>query len=188
MPDAPVSKRLQTTIIAYSALGMFVVGVAVGLVGVLPLAQGLRDAQKNDLLFDLQKRTVAAEQALTRLRSTALAAGGRTKTRESLDAYNQGRISLDELSKIVQPLLNEALTTRSTNLAGILIFDAHSNLVAQAGTPLPTNYWPWPDPASRDTAILGPFRPGKETFITVGATIFSELRQMSKCPSLVSIK
>src|SRR6185295_4675783 len=43
MPDAPESKRLQKTIIAYSALGMFVVGVAVGLVGVLPQALSQRE-------------------------------------------------------------------------------------------------------------------------------------------------
>jgi PAS domain S-box-containing protein len=173
MPDAPVSKRLQKTIIAYSALGMFVVGVAVGLVGVLPLAQGLREAQKSNLLVDLQKRTVTAEQALARIRSTATIAGGRTKTRESLDAYNQGKLSLEELDKIVLPLLDEALTTRRTNIAGILIFDAQSNLVAQAGaSSLLTNHWPWPDPTTRETTILGPFSLSNETFLAVGATIF----------------
>src|SRR5882672_1473189 len=86
MPDAPVSKRLQTTIIAYSALGMFVVSVVVALVGVLPLTERLREAQKRDLMVDLQKRAVAAEFALTHIRSTAIIGGGRTKTRESLDA------------------------------------------------------------------------------------------------------
>jgi PAS domain S-box-containing protein len=172
MPDAPVSKRLQKTIIAYSALGMFVVGVAVGLVGVLPLAQGLREAQKQNLLVDLQKRIVTAEQALTRLRSTPNAGGGRTKIRESLDAYNHGTLPLDELRKTVLPLLDEALTARRTNVAGILVFDVHSNLVAQAGTWLPTNRWPWPDPATRDPSIIGPFRHSNDTFLAVGATIF----------------
>jgi PAS domain S-box-containing protein len=172
MPDAPVSKRLQKTIIVYSALGMFVVGVAVGLVGVLPLAQGLRDAQKSGLLVDLQKRAAAAEQALNRLRSTATVAGGRTKIRESLAAYNRGQMSLDELRKIILPLLDEALTARRTNIAGILIFDAQSNIVAQGGAVLPTTHWPWPDPTSRDTAIIGPFRLGQDTFLAVGATIF----------------
>jgi PAS domain S-box-containing protein len=172
MPDAPVSKRLQKTIIAYSALGMFVVGGVVGLVGVLPLARDLREAQKQNLLFDLQKRTLAAEQALTRLRSTALAAGGRTKLREALGAYDHGRMSLEELRKVILPLLNEALTLRRTNIAGILIFDAQSNIVARAGDPLPTSHWPWPDPTTRDPVVTGPFRHGNETFLTAGATIF----------------
>jgi hypothetical protein len=148
MPDAPVSKRLQKTIIAYSALGMFVVGVAVGLVGVLPLAQGLRDAQKTNLLVDLQKRIVTAEQALRVLRGTANAGGGRTKIRESLDDYNHGRLPLDELRKIVLPLLDEALIARRTNIASILIFDAQSNIVAQAAS-LPTNHLQPPDPPAR---------------------------------------
>jgi PAS domain S-box-containing protein len=172
MPDAHISKRLQKTIVAYSALGMFVVGLAVGLVGVLPLAKDLRDAQKRDLLYDLQKRTVAAEQALSRLRNTAVVAGGRTDIRRNLAAYNQGQISLDALRKIVLPLIDEALTTRRTNIAGILIFDAQSNLVAQAGASLPTNHWPRPDPTNREPVMIGPFRLGNETFLTVGATIF----------------
>ena len=121
MPDAPISKRLQKTIIAYSALGMFVVSVVVGLVGVLPLTERLREAQKRDLMVDLQKRTVAAEIALGHIRNTAIIGGGRTKTRESLDAYNQGKLSLDEFHSIVTNLLQEALTTRRTNIAGILI-------------------------------------------------------------------
>ena len=172
MPDAPISKRLQKTIIAYSALGMFVVSVVVGLVGVLPLTERLREAQKRDLMVDLQKRTVAAEIALGHIRNTAIIGGGRTKTRESLDAYNQGKLSLDEFHSIVTNLLQEALTTRRTNIAGILIFDAQSNLVAQAGTWLPTDRWPWPDPTNRDSTIIGPFRIGNETFMAVGATIF----------------
>jgi PAS domain S-box-containing protein len=173
MPNAPVSKRLQTTIIAYSALGMFVVGVTVGLVGVLPLATRLREAQKSSLLVDLQKRTVVIEQSLTRIRGTATAGGGRTDTRRSLDAYNRGHVSLAEMRRVVDPLLEEALKTRRTNLAGILIFDAQSNLVAKAGASLPAHLWPpWPDPAARETTMLGPFRLGGETFITAGATIF----------------
>ena len=172
MPDAPISKRLQKTIIAYSALGMFVVSVVVGLVGVLPLTERLREAQKRDLMVDLQKRTVATEIALGHIRNTAIVGGGRTKTRESLDAYNQGKLSLEGFRSVVLPLLQEALTTRRTNIAGILIFDAQSNLVAQAGRSLPINRWPWPDPTNRDSTIIGPFRIGNETFMAVGATIF----------------
>ena len=172
MPDAPISKRLQTTIIAYSALGMFVVSVVVGLVGVLPLTERLREAQKRDLMVDLQKRTIAAEIALGHIRNTAIIGGGRTRTRESLDAYNQGKLSLEGFRSVVLPLLQEALTTRRTNIAGILIFDAQSNLVAQAGTSLPINHWPWPDATNRDSTIIGPFRTNNETFMAVGATIF----------------
>src|SRR5262245_27306507 len=53
MPDANVSQRLQKTIVLYSAVGMLVVGVAVGIVGVLPLARQLREAQRRNLMVDL---------------------------------------------------------------------------------------------------------------------------------------
>jgi PAS domain S-box-containing protein len=172
MPDTSVSKRLQTTIIAYSALGMFLVGLAVGLVGVLPLAQRLREAQQRNLLIDLQKQTVAVEQALTRIRASNLVGGGRTKTRESLDAYNQGNLPLEELRATVLPLIREGMMSTRTNVIGVLIFDVQSNLVVQSGAALPANLRPWPDPASREPVLLGPFRHGNETVVAVGATIF----------------
>jgi len=177
MPDASAAKRLQKNIIAYSALGMFIFGVAVGLVGVLPLAQRLREAQQRNLLVDLQKQTVAAEQAVNRIRSSAIVGAGRTKIRESLVAYNQGQLPLGDLQATIIPLLREGMSTTRTNVAGVLIFDARSNLVVEAGTTFTNQWpqWPWPDPTSRDAVIVGPFRVGNETFVSVGATIFESI-------------
>src|SRR5688572_17309862 len=82
MPDANISKRLQQTIVVYSAIGMLVVGVAVGLAGVLPMALRLREAQKRNLLVDLQRQTVAVEQVLSRARNSASYVGFRTMRSE----------------------------------------------------------------------------------------------------------
>lgn len=49
---------------------MFIVGLAVGLVGVLPMTQQLREARRQNLLVDLQKQTVAIERFVSRTRSS----------------------------------------------------------------------------------------------------------------------
>jgi PAS domain S-box-containing protein len=169
MPDANVSKRLQKTIVVYSALGMLIVGIAVGLVGVMPMAARLREAQKRNLLVDLQRQTVAVEQFLTGAQLTARYVGMRSKTREKLDAYNSGIIDLNGLVSPVSELFREHMVL-ATNIAGILLFDLHSNLVVQAGHPIPPEHWAWPELNSREVAIKGPFRIGDETFLVLGAT------------------
>ena len=88
MPDTHIAKRLHRRIILCSAAGMFIVGLAVGLVGVLPMTQELREARRQNLLVDLQKQTVAIERFVSRTRSSAGGTGNRTKIREALAAYD----------------------------------------------------------------------------------------------------
>src|SRR6266496_2617859 len=169
MSYANVSKRLQQTIVAYSALGMFVVGVTVGLVGVLPLAQRLREAEKRNLLVDLQRQTVAVEQFLARARNSATYMAARSRTREKLEAYHQGDMTLDEYVLAATPLLREPMVL-GTNIAGLTVFDLRSNLLVQVGIPIPPEHRPWPDPNSREVSLHGPLRLGEETFLVTSAT------------------
>jgi len=92
MPDANISKRLQKTILVYSALGMLTVGVAVGIVGLLPLARQLRESQQRNLMVDLQRQTLAVEQFVTRARNAAMRAATRPQTKERLEAYALGHL------------------------------------------------------------------------------------------------
>ena len=173
MPDASVSKRLQKTIIAYSALGLLFVSAAVALVGILPLANKLREAQQRNLLVDLQRQTVAVEQFLSRARGSAALAANRTKTREKLDAYNRGELPLADFSAAIAPLMRDPMVF-STNIAGVALFDVQSNLVAGAGLDIPREHWSWPDPSSRESTILGPLRLTNETFLVISGTIFGD--------------
>ncbi len=172
MSYANVSKRLQKTIVAYSALGMFVVGVTVGLVGVLPLAQRLREAEKRNLFVDLQRQTLAVEQFLARARNSATLQAARIRTREKLEAYHRGDMTLNQFVEAVTPMLRESMVL-GTNLAGLTFFDLKSNLLAQAGRPIPPEHRAWPDPGSREVTLKGPLRLGDETFLVTSATVMS---------------
>lgn len=171
MPDANDSKRLQQAIVVYSALGMIVVGVAVALVGVLPLAQRLREAEQRNLLVELQKQTVAVEQFLQRVRSAATWAGNRTRVREKLEAYNRGAISIQELTSTLDRFLHDSMAP-PTNIAGVYLFDAKSNLVVRIGPQIPREYWPWPEPIPREVSLVGPIKLGDEVLLVAAATVF----------------
>ncbi len=170
MPDDNIAKRLHRTIILYSVAGMFLIGLAVGLVGVLPMSQRLREAQQRNLLVDLQRQTVAIDRFVSRARSSALGAANRTRVREAMASYNGGELSREELTAIAAPYLKDSLTI-STNVAGILLLDLSSNIVAQVGMEIPADLWTWPDSGTRDVSLTFPTRVGSQTFLAGGANV-----------------
>src|SRR5262245_7895798 len=97
MPDQNISKRLQQTIVLYSAVGMFVVGAVVAAVGVLPLARNLRDSQQQNLLVTLQRQTTAVEQYVSRIKNLAPIVSSRTQLREHFENYLRAAAAKDAL-------------------------------------------------------------------------------------------
>lgn len=172
MADAPITKRLHRRIILYSTAGLFVVGLAVGLVGVLPLTQKLREAQRRNLLVDLQRQTVQIDRFVNRARTSANSFGNRSRVRDSFTAYHRGEWSREQLAEGVANALREPFSV-STNVAGALLFDLQSNVVFRTGLPIPTNQWAWPDLTGREPALSYPFRIRDETYLVAGANIVS---------------
>src|SRR5688572_7796896 len=138
------------------------------------MALRLREAQKRNLLVDLQRQTVAVEQVLSRARNSASYVGFRTMTRERADAYNRHLIPLRDYATAATNLLNEYMV-RATNITGIVLFDANSNLVAAVGQPIPREHQPWPDllTLTREATMNGPVRIGDELFLISSAPVLS---------------
>lgn len=170
MPDANVSKRLQKTIVIYSALGMLAVGITVGLVGVLPLSKQLREAHENNLLVELQRRSAGVEQFLTRARNSSSSIASRGRTLDALHAYNRGELTRQQLVSSGLESLRERVQF-STNAAGLLLFDVRSNLLAQFGQSFPAEQRIWPEPDSREAVLSGPFRLNNETYLISSASM-----------------
>ena len=188
MPDAQITIRLHRRIIIYSTIGMLVIGVITGLVGVLPLTQRLREAQRRNLLVDLQRQTTSVERFVGRARSAALGAGNRTRIREALAAHVGGSLPRTELPETITPFLNEGLGF-STNTIGVIIFDTASNVIAQAGVVIPTNQWVWAESGARDSFVSSPFRLGNDTCVTAAANIFtSDLTRVGSALVLLHTK
>ena len=172
MPPANVSKRLRRASLIYSALVMLVVGVAVALVGVLPLARKLREAHQQNLLVDLQRQTLAVEGFLARVNRSAGFSAARVQTQSLLDAFARGEIPREGMETNAAHLLL-AITSTSSNVAGIQLFDLQTNLLASAGHFIAREAWPWPDPTSRDAVINGPIRVDEEPFLVASVNVLS---------------
>lgn len=170
MADAPITKRLHRRIILYSTAGMFIVGLAVGLVGVLPMTQQLREAQRRNLLVDLQRQTVQIDRFMNRARNNAAGTANRTRIREAFTSYQRGDWTVEQLTNSVRTFFGESLIV-ATNLAGVHLFDTQSNLLLQVGITIPTNQWHWPESTGREPNFSFPFRHENETYIAAGANI-----------------
>lgn len=172
MADASITKRLQRRIILYSTAGLFVVGLAVGLIGILPLTQQLREAQRRNLLVDLQRQISLIDRFLNRARSSASNFGNRPRIRETFLNYRRGEWSLAQLTNGIGSQLRDSIPA-STNVAGAILFDSESNVVFQTGISIPQEYWSWPESSGREAAISFPFRIESETYLVAGANIVS---------------
>jgi PAS domain S-box-containing protein len=170
MPDALITKRLHRRILIYSTIGMLLVGLAVGLVGVLPLTERLREAQRRNLLVDLQKQTTAIERFVSRARNTAVGSGSRTRIREAMTSLAEGALNREQLLSVVMPLVDEGLA-QVTNIAGVIIFDRSSNVVLQAGAVIPPAHWLWADSGPREADVGSPIVLSNQVYLVAAADI-----------------
>lgn len=170
MPDALITKRLHRRILIYSTVGMLFVGLAAGLVGVLPLTERLREAQRRNLLVDLQRQVTAIERFVGRARNSALGAGNRTRLREAMTHLAEGSASSAEVASAVAPLVSEGFI-QFTNIAGLIIFDRASNVVFRSGVEIPRAHWLWAEPGQRESALGSPIVLSNQVYLVSAANI-----------------
>ena len=170
MPDPNLAKRLHSRIIAFSALGMLAVGIAVALAGILPMSARLKSAQEKNLLFEWQRRTAGVEQYITRAISSARFAGNRGRAREQFEDFAAGRVSFEVFKAAEQEAIETHLSS-STNAVGVVILDRFTNVLAAAGVTSAPALWPVPNADSEKLPIQGPMRIGAESVLLAGAAI-----------------
>ena len=172
MADQPLVKRIQTRIVIYAALGMLAVGGIASLVGILPLANQLREAQEKNLQIDLRRQTRAVESYVARARNASMIRLNRGNLRDSMVAYAAGQISREEIRGLAEIRFLEG-TTFSSNSVGIILLDTLTNVLVQTGAPIPRELWVIPDANARDSTLAGPVRIGPESFLISSGPVLS---------------
>ncbi len=173
MAGKSISERLQNSIIVYSVLGILVISVFVAFVSVVPLFNRLEKDQDRNLLFAVRTRTLSVEEYISRAENVALQITSRTRIREYLEAYNRGKIGLDELVNFTTPKLVDAMNL-SGEVEGISRLDHKVNLVVQVGLPIPEKLWQVPHGESRKALIHGPITLGGNSYLIVSTPILDK--------------
>ncbi len=167
------TKRLQRSIIAYSALGILIVSAVVSAASMAPMYKLLRQQNEQALLFAAQTRAMAVGQYVSRSKDTALQVTSRTRIRQKLEQYNRGELTRDEVAPFTTKALREALR-KSEQAVGITRLDQRGGLFVSVGIPVPEAFWGAMAEGEKHPRILGPVQTPTDTYLLVAAPIVGE--------------
>jgi signal transduction histidine kinase/DNA-binding response OmpR family regulator/HPt (histidine-containing phosphotransfer) domain-containing protein len=166
MPDSNPAQELRRKLVLYSAAGMLVLGLAISFSGIYPLLRELQREMQKDLDQAAHLKILAVSQSLGHFRSVAEQITSRTKAREKLAAYNRGEVSLVELTRFSEPILEDAMSS-SDQILGITRLDVKGEATVSVGRPLAEIGLQ----AGDETRIHGPLTVNGEPSVIVTAPI-----------------
>ena len=169
--DRDISKRMQTSIIAYSALGICAIGLIVSSVSIIRFYGMLKKAGEKNLIQTVNTRSLAIDEYLSRVEDIAQQITSRTEARERLDAYNKGKVKRKDLTRFSRNNLNEAMRI-SEEVAGITRLDPKGEPVVQVGLPIPEKEWPSNAGRFSGMVVHGPISLNDISYIIVSTPIF----------------
>lgn len=169
--ERDVSKRMQKSIIAYSALGICAIGLIVSFISISSFYQKLKDLAENNLVQTVDARGIAVDEYLSRLKDIAQLITSQTEAREKLEAYSNGEVKREELTRFTGITLNNAMQT-SELVDGIVRIDANGESIVRVGLQIPENEWPSYAGRFSGMIVHGPVSLYGDPFIIVSAPIF----------------
>jgi PAS domain S-box-containing protein len=166
------TKRLQTWIVASSAVGIICVGVVVAVAGIYPLYDHLIEQEEKNLLLTLNTRTMAVEEYLARARDIAISISSRTVAREKLENHNKGAETLEDVSQFSERVLLDAMAF-TDEVWGLTRFDPKGNLIVQLGIEIPGEIWPSVKSDSKEVSFSGPVILGRQPYLVIASPILN---------------
>jgi len=172
MMNQKKSEKMQSSIISYSALGIFCISLLISSLSLLPFYRHLKDDAERRLLSEVRIRIMAIEEYLLRGKDIAAMIANRTQVRKRLEEYNAGQITLADLKAGNQPALLDSLNS-SPEIAGISQLDAKGNQVIQCGLTIPKEYWPMGLEQDNNLLISEPVSIGREIYLIISAPVIN---------------
>lgn len=164
-------KVLQRRMVAFSMLALLLTGTAVAAVAILPLADRLGDAAREDLVHIHALTSQSLGQHARTLEGLAMQVTSRTAIRKKLEAHLAGDVTAAELNAFTHPKLADAMALSSL-MIGITRRGPDGATLISVGQPPP------PDitlPATTPIPLLqGPHMDDGATVIVVVAPIFDD--------------
>ena len=171
------SRELQKSLILYSSLGIFIIGILVAVVSIMPLYRQLKKAQERELRFALRTRSMAVEEFLSRAKNVAEQITSRTRARQMLEDYNRGEQSREEMVQFTTRALTEAMN-RSEEVVGISRFALSGEQVVQVGVSIPSQFRsPSSIPESERTVVSEPLERDGEYYSIVATPILNPAQE-----------
>jgi hypothetical protein len=149
------SSRLRKSLFAYLAIGMLVLVLSLAASTILPIYGRLKAAEDRNIEHAAETRAMAINEWAHRAKGLAWQITSRTRIRQELEKYNNGKIPLNQLTSFTEPKLTDAMSL-SKEILGIIRLDMKRQIVAKCGLSIPKEKWPIPDPTSKDIKVSIP--------------------------------
>ena len=170
------TRRLHRHLLIYSVIAVFTISSLIAAASFYPLYRHLRSEREQSLTRLVQTRARNIEQVLRHFQDVAWQITSRSAIRRSLERYNAGETTLQELVAFTTGKLGDALLL-SDNVAAIARYDARGQQVVQVGLPVPRDFWLVP-PASTTSAHLGtPFQRNGRPYLSIQVPIVDPTSQ-----------
>lgn len=166
------TKKLQNSLILYSAGGILIISTIVAFASVSPLYNRLKEREERNLQSAVLLRTLVVDEFLAGAKDMALQIASRTRARNLLISYNQGEINKEEFIAASTPIIEDALN-QSKDLVGISRLDANSNLAIQVGKRIPPFLGEIPKLNTNEAIVGRPIQLDGEQYLVVGAPIIN---------------
>lgn len=126
------SNRLRKALFFYLAAALLVLALSLALTISLTLFDRLKKSEDQNLVHAAQTRAMTIEEWCRRAKDLAWQITSRTRIRQELEKYNQGKRSHAAVKAFTAPKLQDAMDL-SKDIIGILRLDPHRRVIAACG-------------------------------------------------------
>ncbi|MBT4838488.1 MAG: hypothetical protein HON94_14200, partial [Methylococcales bacterium] len=166
-PSDNVYKHLRLRI----TLGLLVTGLLIGSISATILYRIQTEHLKTALLFETELQVSVLKTELERLKNLTAQITSRSRIRQELEKYQQGKIDLKSLVSFSSPKLADAMRT-SPDMIGISRLSVEGKLLVQIGKSIPSSLWPKRFHAEKIQLGI-PRKLNKQQLIVISAPIYN---------------
>ena len=127
------SNRLRKALFLYLATALLVLVLSLALAISFTLFDRLKSAEDNSIVHATQTRAMTIDEWCRRAKDLAWQITSRTRIREELERYNQGKIPYEAVRSFTEPKLQDAMDL-SKGIIGILRLDKNHRILAACGS------------------------------------------------------
>jgi len=168
--EEKLTKKLRDSIILFSAISIFIVGLIISVITIYPLYKHMKKNAYQDLSTALQFRKMAILEAHDNYKESARLITSRTRMREMLELYNRGEIDLKTLVDDSRPRMLDAMNITKA-VAGVTRYDIRNKMIFHVGQTIPQEFNISPDSTTNTIKIHGPITIDNSIYLVVAAPI-----------------
>lgn len=156
----------------YLALGSLVLAIAIFIGTITPVYNRLKEAENKSIQHATQTTAMAINEWMRRVQDLAWQITSRTRVRQELEKYNDGKVTLQQLKSFTEPKLTDALNF-SESVVGITRLDNQNRIVATCGQNIPIKKWESIKQNGKNIAVSVPYKIGDRCFVVISAPILN---------------